>query len=181
MRAANSAAQVSTAWYTGRTASPQRISRITVSVVPRSSAICASEKPFCFAVLSVSASRAGAAATCSAIWLMYWICSMNHGSMPVVLAISAALAPARSACWMVASRPSCGVPQSRSKLAASPGGFFQPNELWLLSSERFAFCMASAKFRPIAMASPTLFMWVVSVGSAPGNFSNANRGTLTTT
>ena len=33
----------------------------------------------------------------------------------------------------------------------------------------------------MAMASPTDFMWVVSSGSAPGNFSNANRGTLTTT
>ncbi len=37
------------------------------------------------------------------------------------------------------------------------------------------------KLRPIAIASPTDFMWVVSVGSAPGNFSNANRGTFTTT
>ena len=34
---------------------------------------------------------------------------------------------------------------------------------------------------PIAMASPTLFIVVVSSGSAPGNFSNANRGTFTTT
>ncbi len=33
----------------------------------------------------------------------------------------------------------------------------------------------------MAIASPTLFMWVVRVASAPGNFSNANRGTLTTT
>ena len=33
----------------------------------------------------------------------------------------------------------------------------------------------------MAIASPTLFMCVVSVVSAPGNFSNANRGTLTTT
>ncbi len=33
----------------------------------------------------------------------------------------------------------------------------------------------------MAIASPTLFMWVVSAGSAPGNFSNANLGTLTTT
>ena len=101
--------------------------------------------------------------------------------MLVTLTTSATLAPARSARWMVASLPSCGVPQSRSRLAASPGGFFQPNGPWLLSRERSAFCMASAKFRPIAMASPTLFMWVVSVGSAPGNFSKANRGTLTTT
>ena len=51
----------------------------------------------------------------------------------------------------------------------------------LLSSERSAFCSASVKLRPMAIASPTLFMWVVSVVSAPGNFSNANRGTLTTT
>ena len=33
----------------------------------------------------------------------------------------------------------------------------------------------------MAMASPTDFMVVVSVVSAAGNFSNANRGTLTTT
>ena len=31
------------------------------------------------------------------------------------------------------------------------------------------------------MASPTLFMWVVSRSSAPANFSNAKRGALTTT
>jgi hypothetical protein len=31
------------------------------------------------------------------------------------------------------------------------------------------------------MASPTLFIVVVSSGSAPGNFSNANRGIFTTT
>ena len=34
---------------------------------------------------------------------------------------------------------------------------------------------------PIDIASPTDFMWVVSVGSAPGNFSKAKRGTFTTT
>ncbi len=37
------------------------------------------------------------------------------------------------------------------------------------------------KFRPMAIASPTLFMCVVRVESAEGNFSKANRGTLTTT
>ncbi len=37
------------------------------------------------------------------------------------------------------------------------------------------------KLRPIAIASPTDFMCVVSTGSADGNFSNANRGTFTTT
>ncbi len=70
MRAANSAAQVSTAWNTGRTPRPQRISRMTVSVVPRNSAICASEKPFCLAVVSVPASSACDCRTCSATWLM---------------------------------------------------------------------------------------------------------------
>jgi len=34
--------------------------------------------------------------------------------------------------------------------------------------------------RPIAMTSPTDFIWVVSVRSASGNFSNAQRGNLTT-
>ena len=51
----------------------------------------------------------------------------------------------------------------------------------LLSRLRSAFCSASVKLRPSAIASPTDFMWVVSAGSAPGNFSKAKRGTLTTT
>ena len=50
-----------------------------------------------------------------------------------------------------------------------------------LSIERRAFCSASVKERPIAMASPTAFIEVVSVGSAAGNFSKVKRGTLTTT
>ena len=106
---------------------------------------------------------------------------MNQGSIPVRVATSVTLAPARSAWWIVASLPSWGVPAASSRPSASPCSFFQPNEAWLLSSERRAFWSASGKFRPMAMASPTLFMWVVSVGSAPGNFSKANRGTLTTT
>ena len=59
--------------------------------------------------------------------------------------------------------------------------WLQSNGASFDSSERSAFCSASVKLRPIAIASPTDFMWVVSVGSAPGNFSNANRGTFTTT
>ena len=47
--------------------------------------------------------------------------------------------------------------------------------------ERRAFCTDSAKFRPIAMASPTDFMEVVRCGSAPGNFSKVKRGILVTT
>ena len=50
-----------------------------------------------------------------------------------------------------------------------------------VSSERKAFCRDSWKVRPIAMASPTDFIEVVSVSSAPGNFSNAKRGIFVTT
>ena len=49
------------------------------------------------------------------------------------------------------------------------------------SSERSAFCSDSLNVRPMAIASPTDFICVFSVGSAVENFSNANRGTLTTT
>jgi hypothetical protein len=62
-----------------------------------------------------------------------------------------------------------------------PGRVLKPNGPWLLSIDRRAFCRASGKLRPMAIASPTLFMCVVSAVSAPGNFSNANRGTLVTT
>jgi hypothetical protein len=49
------------------------------------------------------------------------------------------------------------------------------------SRERIAFANAWRKVRPIAITSPTDFMCVDSVASTPGNFSNANRGHLTTT
>ena len=50
-----------------------------------------------------------------------------------------------------------------------------------VSIERSAFCRLSANVRPMAIASPTDFIDVVSVSSAPGNFSKAKRGTLVTT
>ena len=50
-----------------------------------------------------------------------------------------------------------------------------------VSIERSALPSASTNDRPSAIASPTLFIVVVSSGSAPGNFSNANRGIFTTT
>ena len=49
------------------------------------------------------------------------------------------------------------------------------------SSERSPLRNASLNVRPIAIASPTDFIWVVSVRSASGNFSKFQRGTLTTT
>ena len=51
----------------------------------------------------------------------------------------------------------------------------------LRSKDLRAFINASENERPIAIASPTLFIVVVRRGSASENFSNANRGTFTTT
>ena len=48
------------------------------------------------------------------------------------------------------------------------------------SRERSALAKACLNVRPSAIASPTDFMWVVRSASAPGNFSKANRGHLTT-
>ena len=45
-----------------------------------------------------------------------------------------------------------------------------------VSRLRSAFWKLCWKVRPMAMASPTLFIWVVSSGLAPGNFSKAKRG-----
>ena len=106
---------------------------------------------------------------------------MNQGSIPVRAASSATVAPALIAWCTVVSLPSCGLAQRCRSSALSPGGSFQLNGAAGCSSERKAFCSASAKLRPIAIASPTDFMCVVSTGSAPGNFSKANLGTLTTT
>ena len=57
----------------------------------------------------------------------------------------------------------------------------QPRPNRPTSSPRRAFCRLSLKVRPMAIVSPTDFICVVSVGSASGNFSNANRGTFVTT
>ena len=49
------------------------------------------------------------------------------------------------------------------------------------SRDRIALTNACLKVRPIAIASPTDCIDVWSCPSAPGNFSKANRGHLTTT
>ena len=49
------------------------------------------------------------------------------------------------------------------------------------SSERMPFCSASLKVRPMAITSPTDFICVPRVSSAPGNFSNCHLGIFTTT
>ncbi len=56
----------------------------------------------------------------------------------------------------------------------------RPSPACPVSRDRSAFCSASLKVRPMAMASPTDFIWVVRLGSASGNFSKVKRGTFTT-
>ena len=68
--------------------------------------------------------------------------------------------------WRSASRSAIG----RSRV--------RPNRS--CSSERTAFWSASLNVRPMAMTSPTDFIWVVRVSSASGNFSKAQRGNFTT-
>ncbi len=93
------------------------------------------------------------------------------------------MAPARSACMTTCSRPSCGRDATLSSSSTSAGltGRTQSNGAFGSSRLRRALPSASVKLRPMPMASPTLFMCVVRVSSAAGNFSNANRGTLTIT
>ena len=55
-----------------------------------------------------------------------------------------------------------------------------PKPKRLTSMQRMPFCRASLNVRPIAIASPTLFICVVSVSSASGNFSKVQRGILMT-
>ena len=65
-----------------------------------------------------------------------------------------------------------------SGLAASTSGS-KPAEP--TSRPRRAFCSDSWKVRPMAMTSPTDFIWVVRRESAVANFSKAKRGILVTT
>ena len=66
---------------------------------------------------------------------------------------------------------------------ASPGRFCSGDSKpqRSISRPRMAFCSDSWKVRPIAITSPTDFMAVVRVSSAPLNFSKAKRGILVTT
>lgn len=80
-------------------------------------------------------------------------------------------------------RPSVGrVATARISRACSVVGR-SPSQ-WKLpffSRDRSAFCSASVKLRPMAIASPTDFIVVVSVSSAAGTSRTRTAVTLTTT
>ena len=104
--------------------------------------------------------------------------------MPVAAWTSSTVSPPRSACCTCTIRPSVGRRAASSSARASSVVGRGPSQWKLLpafSRLRSAFCRASVKLRPMAIASPTDFIVVVRVSSAAGNFSNANRGALTTT
>ena len=100
--------------------------------------------------------------------------------------MSSSLMPSRIACATLRMPSGEGVP-SAARMAflsspwPSPGIAISSSPVSPVSSERSAFCRLSWKVRPIAIASPTDFIDVVSTGSAPGNFSKAKRGILVTT
>ncbi|CPN74810.1 Uncharacterised protein [Bordetella pertussis] len=72
-----------------------------------------------------------------------------------------------------------GSPSSICSFSRSVVFWFRPSTP--TSRPRRAFWNDSWKVRPMAMTSPTDFIWVVRRASACGNFSNAKRGTLVTT
>ena len=175
---------------TGRTSSARLFCVTASAALPVSLPRRASEKPMAlsrrngpaasgrpFALISASAS------TSPRIW------ARNQGSMRQALWISSSAAPSRIACATFSSRSGVGVPSaarilfllsaSSMPLAASkPSMVISSSPVSPVSSERSAFCKDSWKVRPIAMASPTDFIEVVSTGEAPGNFSKAKRGNL---
>ena len=116
-------------------------------------------------------------ATISAIW------SRNQGSIFENLKTSGTDRPARKASATYQMRLARGVTSSSMILFSASSVptltcGSKPSEP--TSSPRNAFCTDSWKLRPMAITSPTDFICVVSVRSARGNFSNAQRGTFTT-
>ena len=184
MFASNSAPQVSTRRYVATTPSTFLCARTSCSVAPVSAARRRSESPALLyshivAVLSVASAEPRAASSSAMIDA---ISVENHGSIALCAKTSAGVAPRRRASPTRSKRSAVGVWMRLSSAAlVVPSSIGRSKPLRPISSPRMALPSASAKVRPIAMTSPTDFICVVSVGSVPGNFSNAKRGAFTTT
>ncbi len=181
VRVSNSAAQVSTRLYTGRTFSSQRLARTASWVAFSSFASLRSEKPARLSIHSASRSRSPIRLPASAFsWRMRSsICARNQGSIRVSWCTSSRLIPMRSA--SATKRMRSGPASASSFSMVSRSAVLSSNPSMPVSSPRSAFCTDSWNVRPIAMTSPTDFIWVVSRESACGNFSKAKRGILVTT
>ncbi len=123
--------------------------------------------------LNVRASPASGSSPCAS----GAISARNQGSIAVASWISSTGTPRANPAMISSKRSWAGV-RSRSRSSASSSG---AGGVTSSSRERIALANACLKVRPIAIASPTDCMWVERRPSAPGNFSNANRGHLTTT
>ena len=165
-----------------------RWARICSSLAPNECASCRSEKPSFFARRkSVPSWKSGFRDVLkrASISASSTICAMllrNHLSIFVRLKHSSIDIPSWKACAKKKMRSAFGT-LSLLRNVSSSTRVSRPSPQRpkrLISRLRSAFWSASLKVRPIAMASPTLFICVVRVGSASGNFSKVKRGTLTT-
>jgi len=176
----NSAPHVSTRLYTGRMPAECRRARTSCSLAPVRYAMRRSENPSCFAARSVAsgmdASGRSRIVRCSAANSDTF--SRNHGSTCVSRFSSETVQPSSSASAIRCSRFSLGLPSMR---ASSSRFRISGRNGRTASSERSALNSDSLNVRPNAITSPTDFIWVFSVTSAPGNFSKANFGIFVTT
>ena len=180
MYASNSAAQVSTILNVGAMPASRRAERTRASVVPQSSARRRSAKPICLARRRTWGSPVPARAMTGSKRTISRMFSRNQGSMADSAVISAVLMPRRYPSATAKQRSGVGMRIFWRSSSRSATGLSSVSPQRSCSSERTAFCSASLKVRPMAMTSPTDFIWVVRVGSASGNFSKAQRGNLTT-
>ena len=160
-----------------------RVRLTSSSVIARKSAICESEKPKLLALRRTSAFNSPGCEIRRARSLIICICCRYQGSILVASCTWSIEQPAHIANCTCCSRYSVGVRilSSSSSLLMTLLSTGKVKIASLRSNERSAFISASGKLRPIAIASPTLFIVVVSLGSASANFSKANRGAFTTT
>ena len=99
--------------------------------------------------------------------------------MNVVRCSSSIVQPWRRAAKTANRRSQLGIARRRRSFTGSASRSSRV-ALESSSSDADPFSSASWKVEPIDIASPTDFIAVPSVVCAPGNFSNAQRGILTT-
>ena len=181
MSVANSAAQVSTRLNTGRILATCLWARTAASVVFSNLAKRRSEKPLRLRARNSKAEifSREVVSNSNSILTISSICTKNQGSILVSENTSSTLMPWPKASPTYQIRSGPGSPSSFSSTSRSWVFSFNPSTP--TSKPRRAFWKDSWKVRPIAITSPTDFIWVVKRLSAVGNFSNAKRGILVTT
>ena len=105
--------------------------------------------------------------------------SRNHGSTHVSSRISLTGIPFLIAYTIYQILSALGILSLAFVFGCAYVNFFKT--VTVNSRLLIAFCKDSFKVHPMEITSPTDFIYVVSVESAVGNFSNANLGTFVTT